>query len=669
MQVHPDHWRAAGTPFSHPTCASGTAKARLAVTATLAAALCGPALALDYTWQGGGGLWSDSSRWTLLGVPGAGDTATINHTGTGTVVLDGGYGLDQLTLNPGARLGGTGFLNTGSLVFNGGTVETGFSLVGGAIYVQGAATFNGAGEQSIDYSHTLQLNGHSTWTAGNGRLIVASAYQTGNLVWPSAVLHVAEGSHFQDQGAASAAGFKVLGGGDGNVRNDGTYTRSGLGTTWVRGLDNTGTLNIDAGTFGMETGNWRNYSSGQINVAQGAELLLAATTVSAGAIHNAGLVTVIGNESWVQAGATLSGNWQVNAGRLTLEGTQQIGSLAVHGGIVAGRGSLTADQLQFNNGTLETGFGRTGGITTVQGAATFDGAGNQAIAYSHTLRLNGHSTWTAGNGRLIVDSAYQTGNDVWPSAVLHIAGGATFADLGAASATGFKTLGHGTVLNEGQYLRSGLGRTEAYGLVNHGSIRVAAGALGVDDRFINNGDVTVEADAVLFGLGADLRNDGLLQGDGTVRTYSAAFALTNAGLLTPGGVGSAGSLTIDGDLRMAAAGSLRIDLLADGHDLLAVTSDASLGGSLLIWGGQGLDLQLGDSFVVATYGQRLDDSTFSSVSWLGGGDNPFSVDYGDHAITLRVTSPVPEPATWALWAFGLLLPALARRRSRQVGGV
>jgi hypothetical protein len=300
----------------------------------------------------------------------------------------------------------------------------------------------------------------------------------------------------------------------------------------------------------------------------------------------------------------------------------------------------------------------------VQGAATFDGAGNQAIAYSHTLRLNGHSTWTAGNGRLIVDSAYQTGNDVWPSAVLHIAGGATFADLGAASATGFKTLGHGTVLNEGQYLRSGLGRTEAYGLANHGSIQVVAGALGVDDRFINTGEVTVETDAALFGLGANLRNDGLLQGDGTVRTYSANFALTNAGMLAPGGLETAGTLTIDGDLVLAAAGSLRIDLVAGGHDLLAVTSDASFGGRLLIWGAQGL----GDSFVVATFGQRLDDSTFSSVSWLGGGDNPFSVDYGDHAITLRVTSPVPEPAVWLLWASGLLLPALARRRSRQVDG-
>jgi hypothetical protein len=630
--------------------------------ALLIGALGVPAWAVDYTWQGGHGLWSDSGRWTLLGVPGANDTATINHTGTGTVILDGSYELGQLTLNAGATLGGTGSLNTGSLVFNGGTVTTGFGQTGGTMHVQGAATFNGTDTLSIAYSHRLRLNGHGIWTAGNGRLIIDGAYSTGGDAWPSAVLHVASGASFTDQGAASATGFKVLGGGAGNVRNDGTYTRNGLGTTWVRGLDNTGTLNIAAGTLGMETGNWLNYSSGQINVAQGAELLLAATRVSAGAVHNAGIVKVIGNETTVAAAATVSGRWQMDAGRLVVEGTQQLSRLTVNGGTIAGRGQLDIEQLRFINGKLETGFGLTGGTTTVADSATFDGMGEQWVAYSHTLKLNGHGIWTAGNGRLVVDGAYSTGGDAWPSAVLHVASGASFTDQGAGSAAGFKVLGGGAVLNEGQFLRSGQGSTEAYGLVNRGRVQVAAGALGVDDQFSNTGDVTVEAGAELFGLGANLRNDGLLQGNGTVRTYSANFAMTNAGTLTPGGLGTAGILTIDGDLLLADAGSLRIDLALGGHDVLAVTSDASFGGSLLIWGAQGLDLELGDSFVVATYGQRLDDTIFSSVNWLGGGNNPFSVEYGDHAITLRVTSAVPEPAAWLLWASGLLLPALARRR-------
>mgnify|MGYP000718142374 CR=1 FL=1 len=54
-------------------------------------------------------------------------------------------------------------------------------------------------------------------------------------------------------------------------------------------------------------------------------------------------------------------------------------------------------------------------------------------------------------------------------------------------------------------------------------------------------------------------------------------------------------------------------------------------------------LQVGDSVVVATYGQRLAGSTFGSVQWLGAGNNPFTVEYGAQALTLHVTTAVPVP--------------------------
>jgi hypothetical protein len=114
---------------------------------------------------------------------------------------------------------------------------------------------------------------------------------------------------------------------------------------------------------------------------------------------------------------------------------------------------------------------------------------------------------------------------------------------------------------------------------------------------------------------------------------------------------------------MTSTGTLRIDLVADQHDLLTITSDASFAGTLQLWAAPGTALQVGDSIVVATYGQRLANSNFSNVQWLGAGANPFSVVYGDQALTLQVTSamPVPEPATWLLCAAGGLLLTLRRR--------
>lgn len=346
-----------------------------------------------------------------------------------------------------------------------------------------------------------------------------------------------------------------------------------------------------------------------------------------------------------------------------------LGRLTMTGGRLWGTGTLTTNNLDFQRGTLGGGGLANSfptGFTTVTGAAWFNGANTQAIAANHTLTLQGTTTWTAGTGAI--------GSSVYGGAIVNAAG-AVFTDLGAGAANGYKALrdsggsySGGTFINNGTYVRTGLGLTRAYGFRNEGLLHLSSGSFGAEVQLNNVGEIRIDAGAKLQSLSNQFTNHGLLGGDGTIQTYDTNQALTNFGTLTPGGLGTAGQLLLDGDLALAAASTLRFDLAADSHDVLAITSDLAFGGTLQLWADPSLALHLGDSFVVATYGQRLAGTGFNQVQWLGGGANPFSVEYGDHSLTLRVTAAVPEPGTWALWLGGLAAMGCVARRRQALRG-
>lgn len=372
---------------------------------------------------------------------------------------------------------------------------------------------------------------------------------------------------------------------------------------------------------------------------------------------------------WTLLGVPGAGNSaELAGGGSWISAARSVGSLALTGGQLWGDGALTTGSLNFQRGALGGGGQASTyptGFTTVTGTTVFNGANSQAIADNHTLTLQGDSSWTAGTGA-IAGTPYGG----------IIVNNGTWTDFGTGSTApgSYKSLrsdpagGGGSFVNNGTYVRTGLGTTRAYGFSNAGLLQLSAGRLAVDGNFSNAGEVRIDAGAVLASVSNTFQNDGLISGTGTIRTNSLSQSLVNAGTLTPGGLGSTGSLLLDGDLAMAANGALRIDLAGGQHDLLTITSDASFAGDLQLWAAPGTALQVGDSFVVATYGQRLAGSTFGSVQWLGAGANPFSVEYGVQALTLHVTSavPVPEPGTGLLWLGGILaLAGVAARRRHQ----
>jgi hypothetical protein len=153
---------------------------------------------------------------------------------------------------------------------------------------------------------------------------------------------------------------------------------------------------------------------------------------------------------------------------------------------------------------------------------------------------------------------------------------------------------------------------------------------------------------------------GKLQGGGNVITPLAG--LTNFGEINPGD--GIGLLTIHGDLNQAASGELNIELHSlNSFDQLAITDDVTLGGALAI-SNLGYIPMAGDSFVIATFDERLTDSKFTSISIDGFGPGVhFDVIYNEHNVTLAV-SAVPEPESLALFLAGLgLIGAVVRRRN------
>lgn len=94
-------------------------------------------------------------------------------------------------------------------------------------------------------------------------------------------------------------------------------------------------------------------------------------------------------------------------------------------------------------------------------------------------------------------------------------------------------------------------------LTNTGTLRVEEGVLTASAFPINDGRITLLNNATLATGNANLLNNGSIDGIGAINVGTGT--LTNAGLLQPGSAGSAGLLSIQGNLVQTAAGSLEAD--------------------------------------------------------------------------------------------------------------
>ncbi|MCZ8076360.1 MAG: PEP-CTERM sorting domain-containing protein, partial [Paucibacter sp.] len=193
------------------------------------------------------------------------------------------------------------------------------SLFGpGATTITGAASFTGTNNQTVDATHTLNLNGGATWSAGNGTI------STGT----DARINVAAGTTFVDAGALSPSGSRYLGYyGNGSFNNAGTYERNGLGTTNAYGFNNSGRININSGTFLLRSA-WNN--TGIARIAAGANLASSeASFNNQGRLEGDGTVRTAGMNYAL-----------LNLGEIAPGTLSTVGHLAIDGDLTLGSGSV-----------------------------------------------------------------------------------------------------------------------------------------------------------------------------------------------------------------------------------------------------------------------------------------------------------------------------------------
>jgi fibronectin-binding autotransporter adhesin len=573
-----------------------------------------------------------AGKVTLAGViSGAGGLTITGTQPTYTTILSNSANsyLGNTTITGGTlQLGANNALASGTELYVTGTTTdaaldmNGKSATVGDIFFGNGTTLStnaiSITDSSVGQKGTLTLNGNITYNPGTDSL--------GNSLTPTAYINtnmmLASGQHVIDNSGntyyASEYYDMVI---TGQIKGSGGLDIGSVNDVYTA-------MNIALGHANTYTGTTNIYNGYLYLGATNALPLNGAVTVGySGGSSGGSLYLYVPSDQKDYAGLLTSGSY-----------SQSIGSLADNGlgyGVVyLGAATLTVGSNNASttfSGSIEDNDGLSSDTTLVGGSLVKVGTG--------TLTLGGENSYTGST--TIEGGTLQLGiNDALP-------------DLFNTTDNTDLTLTGGTFDMNGY-------RQTVNTLTNAGTVLVSsASKLTVAGAYTQSAGTTQVNGTLALTPGQDLTlTGGNLVGTGTIgnSTTSGTITVTNSGgTVRPGDLlpsVTVGTLTINGNYAQASSGTLEIDLAGtNNNDLLKVTNNANLAGTLNIKLLNGFVPTVGETFNFLDYGTI--SNNFASIVGLDPGYT-YTDSFVSGIGTLTVVAAgVPETST--LFAATLML--------------
>jgi fibronectin-binding autotransporter adhesin len=522
----------------------------------------------------------------------------------GTVELSGDDTIGSY-LSDGGLLDGTGILTADTYnLSNGASSNPGANLGAGQLNTSGVAEVtlggNSAAEDVNVDSGTLNLNGELTdvtdLTISPDATVKLGSDQRIN---DDAVVNNNEGT-LELGGAESVKTYNATGqlGGSGTLTAEEYHLRGGASTLAGANLG-TGQLTSGPGVVTLAG----NAAAEAVDVVAGTLNLngeltgVADLTISGGATLTSGAADRVADaaEVTIEDGAT----WN-------LGGSDSIGLLISKGGLLSGKGTLSADQYDLSNGAVTAAGADLGagqllsgpGVVTLNG----DAAAEDVAVLSGTLNLNGELTGatdvTISNGASLASGS---ADRVADGAAVTLENGSKWKlngddTIGRLNSSGL--LNGGSTLTAGQYnlsngaevpvgtnlgsgqLTSGPGIVNLNGDAAAEDVDVNRGTLNLNGQLTTVADLAIANGATLLSGSADRLADAAIVnlangGTWTLGGNEQVGVFNSSGLLNGGSTLTASEYHLSNGAIIPAGNNLGMGLLTSGPGVVELNGDAA----------------------------------------------------------------------------------------------